>query len=333
MQGNLGVANTRDFWLPIRLFQWLAEEAEQFSLDAFKTYIALCSIGASRAISAGDEVVLSPLRLERAATRVFAEESEGKHPSARLRHALDRLIDKGLLTERADGFLLCGTAGEAYCRSVSRNPKRGNFIMAKALFHEPRKDGAPAPILDLDSEEILLLMLLYQGTRWAWGGVHGQYAKHDEASGGILGTAVTELFQGARVSDKKNNFGTSTSRTDSEVLQSLIEKGYFSWQRVLLAHASNRLGDKLSTQRTVVFRSDMRFGRANEAEGLSTVLVPRYGYTLGNYQSQIVKAIYSGELEYYDTADKRLSFRDCAALKLWGVDRWRIGTPRQSEKV
>lgn len=327
------MANTKDFWFPIRPFQWLAEPDEQFSLDTLKTYLGLCCIGASRTHTADEEVTFTTTFIVNAATRVFADENGQKSPAARFKQSVKDLENRGLLTKAGDHYHLAGAAGEPYIRSVRTDRSRGNFLMAKCLFCDTRADDSPAPILLLDSEEAFVLLLLYQGTRWVWGGVHNQYVQVRSGGAVMIGALIEEMLAAARESDKANHFGLTTERTPAEIVQSLIDKGYFVWLKTLLAHASNKRGDKLSTQRTVVLSPDQRHGEAVRNRLYGDVLVPCYGYSLASMQPEIVKAIYAHDLVYYDTTGTALSFSDCAALKLWGVARWKVGTPRKQSGV
>lgn len=324
------MANTKDFWFPIRPFQWLAEPDENFSLDAFRAYMALCCIGAGRTITADEEVSFSPLFITHAVPRVFINENGRKHPTARFKLAIRALEERGLLNRAEDRYHLSGVAGEPYRRSVRTDRKRGNFLMAKCVLGDQRTDGSPAPLLLLDPEETLLLSLLYHGARWVWGGVHNQYVQLSSGGTVIVGAVVEELLTATRRSDKANGYGLTTTRTSGQIVQSLIDKGFFVWLKALLAHVSNKGGEKLSTQRTVVLSRDLRHGEAVRNELYGDVLVPRYGYSLASLQPEIVKAVYAHDLVYYDPNGTALSFADCATLKLWGVDRWRIGTPRKT---
>lgn len=325
-----------DIWFEIRPINWACDPDVDFSLDALKLYVALAGIGSLTTHGADTDVAVRPYSDEQVARRVFADDSP-KSEKARYLRARRILESNGLVETAKDGTIAIKTvSGLPYRRSlklgykapkdgeddssVERNERAGigKFIRLKAGMFLDNEGKRPSRISALNPEEVLLLLILFQGARWVFGGVHQEYVSLSPKGSVVIGTLVTDMWNNAIASDKPH--GCMEEKDIQAVLESLITKGHFVWGRAFMDKARNAGGMSVSSQRVVVLRNDPRHPSnssdptRNPTKPVS-VLIPCYGYPMGRYQPTLVRLIQEGQLSFegleYSTA------------QIFGVTRWK----------
>ena len=328
--------DSSDIWFEIRPINWACDPDVDFSLDALKVYVALAGIGSLTTHGADTDVVLRPYSDEQIARRVFADDSPN---TEKPRYLLARRIleSNGLVEVAKDGNIAIKTvSGLPYRRSVKlgyKAPKDdeddssvesneragiGKFIRLKAGMFLDNEGKRPSHLSVLNPEEVLLLLILFQGARWVFGGVHQEYVSLSPAGSVIFGTLVTDMWNNAVLSDESH--GCMREKDIHAVLESLITKGHFVWGKVLMDKARNAGGMSVSSQRVVVLRNDPRHpSNSNDPSRNPTkpvsVLLPCYGYPMSRYQPDLVKLIQDGQLAFEGV--------DYSTSQVFGVTRWK----------
>jgi hypothetical protein len=334
--GGLVGKDSSDIWFEIRPINWACDPDVDFSLDALKVYVALAGIGSLTTHGADTDAVVRPYSDEQIAKRVFADDSP---KSEKTRYLLARRIleSNGLVEVAKDGTIGIKTAiGLPYRRSVKlgysapkenaddssveRNERAGigKFIRLKAGMFLDNDAKRSSRLSALNPEEVLLLLILFQGARWVFGGVHQEYVSLSPKGSVVFGTLVTDMWNNAIASDESH--GCIEEEDIQAVLESLITKGHFVWGRVLMDKARNAGGMSVSSQRVVVLRNDPRHPSNSgnptmSPTNLVNVLIPCYGYPMSRYQPDLVKLIQEGQLKFEGV--------DYSTAQIFGVTRWK----------
>jgi hypothetical protein len=193
----------------------------------------------------------------------------------------------------------------------------GKFVRLKDGMFLDNQGKRHSRLSVLNPEEVLLLLILFQGARWVFGGVHQEYVSLSPTGSVVFGTLVTDMWNNAVLSDESH--GCIREKDIHVVLESLIGKGHFVWGRVLMDKARQAGGRSVSSQRTVVLRDDPRHPShssdpSKNPTKLVNVLIPCYGYPSG-YQTDLVKLIRIGQLDFVGV--------DYSATQVFGVTRWK----------
>lgn len=300
----------RDIWFEVRPIHWACDPEVDFSLDALKLYISLLGYGGQQASDAKQDIVIRPYSRDDLARRVFAD-SDSKTPLPRFLHALEQLKKSGVVKAKGDEFTLLTVRGLPYRLATSDGyPTHKEKMMIcswlrlKAGMFKNKVGAKVSWISILTPEELLLLVILFQGSRWVFGGVHQEYVRI-KGNSVVFGTLVNDMWDTATESDVA--YGCMAEKRIERVLESLIDKGHFAWATTLLDFARAGLGRKASGQKTVVLKSDSRHPRFSSkektvvarTEQLTTrVLIPCFGFPLGKYQPNFVKMLRNKELVF-----------------------------------
>ncbi|MBN2822410.1 MAG: hypothetical protein JXR33_04390 [Coriobacteriia bacterium] len=341
MLGGIVGTDTTGIWFEIRPINWACSPDVDFSLDALKVYVALVGMGNLTTHGAENDVVVRPYSDEQIAKKVFADDSP-KSEKARYLLARRILESIGLVEVAKDGTIAIKTArGLPYRKSVKlgyKAPKEdeaggssaegnerkniGKFVMLKDGMFLDRGGKRSSRLSVLNPEEVLLLLILFQGARWVFGGVHQEYVSLSPKGSVTFGTLVMDMWNNAIASDESH--GCMQEKDIHAVLESLIAEGHLVWGRVLMDKARQAGGMSVSSQRTVVLRDDPRHpSNSNDPSRnptkLVNVLIPCYGYPSG-YQTDLVKLIQRGQLDFEGV--------DYATTQVFGVTRWKRPEPK-----
>lgn len=314
--------DSSEIWFEIRPINWACNPDVDFSLDALKTYVSLMGIGSLQSTDVAADVTLRHYSHEHIARRVFADDSP-KAEVARYLNARKILESHGLVESDESGTMAIMTAnGLPYRASVKKGYKNertliGSFMRLKAGMFIDNRGSRSSRLATLTPEELLLLLILFQGSRWVFGGVHQEYVSKSSAGKIVFGTLVKDMWANAMTADQGH--GCVEEKKTEAVLESLISKQHFAWGKVLLDSVRNAGGFSVSSQRVVVLTNDPRHpSHSREPERapakLVDVLIPCYGYPMSRYQPDLVKMIQRGQLSFEGL--------DYASAQIFGVTRW-----------